>query len=234
MAATPSNKISKIWETLPEIFSAISESTNSIRNRIVGTLTLTAILIAVFQVEIVVASSLEYSTSRELLQALSKEFKVLIAAVAGPFIHQGPRHLIGNLGMLLIAGGYLEYEYDQHFLYVFYLSVGYLAAWAPLTIGFSGAIGASGVTFGLTSWLLIHSTSRLLEMAYSGNFDRRAWHVLPFAFGFLKAHQTIEIIPVISGADDVTHLFGAFLGMIIGATFVLQFHGIGFRKPEGE
>jgi membrane associated rhomboid family serine protease len=149
---------------------------------------------------------------------------MLITATIGPFIHQGPRHLTDNLGVLIVAGAYLEYQYDRGLLYIFYPAVGYLAAWAPLALSFVGSVGASGVTFGLTTWLLVHSISRVLEMGYDGVLDLRILHFAAIIFGLVKAQKAVAILAMMDGADDVTHFVGAFLGLALGVKFVLDYH----------
>ncbi|WP_247729190.1 rhomboid family intramembrane serine protease [Halovivax limisalsi] len=197
-----------------------------LRNQVIATLTLLSLLVAIFQAEVFVANALEFSTSRALLESLSREAKIFLAATIGPFIHQGPRHLTDNLGVLLVAGAYLEYQYDRSRLYIFYLGVGYVAAWAPLAMGSVGSVGASGVTFGLTSWLLVHSISRLLEMGYGGAIDLRTFHSAAVFFGLVKTQEAVAILSRMDGADDVTHFFGAFIGLFLGIKFALDYHDI--------
>ncbi|WP_433624025.1 rhomboid family intramembrane serine protease [Halomicrococcus sp. NG-SE-24] len=172
------------------------------------------------------ANLLGFSSVQPLLNSLSRETKIFLAATVGPFIHQGSDHLTDNISVLLVAGAYLEYECNRNSLYGFYLGVGYLAAWAPLTLGFTGAVGASGVTYGLTTWLLVHSISRPLEVAYDGAIDRRILHFAPVFFGLVKARETAAILSMMDGADDVTHFFGAFVGLLLGIYFVLDYHDI--------
>jgi membrane associated rhomboid family serine protease len=213
-------------------FFQVLSSATRFRNQVIGTITLTAVLAAIFQAEVITANALEYSTSRALLTSLSREAKIFLAATLGPFIHQGPRHLTDNLGVLLVAGAYLEYQYDRSFLYTFYLGVGYLAGWAPLAMGSVGSVGASGVTFGLTSWLLVHSISRVLEMGYNGVLDLRILHFAPVIFGLVKAQEAVAILGVMDGADDVTHFLGAFIGLFLGLKFVLDYHDINLSSRE--
>ncbi|WP_160113964.1 rhomboid family intramembrane serine protease [Halobellus limi] len=216
----------KTRSQLTRFFFQVLSSATQLRNQVIGTITLTALLVAIFQAEMIAANALDYSTSRALLTSLSREAKIFLAATIGPFIHQGPRHLTDNLGVLLVAGTYLEYQYDRSFLYTFYLGVGYLAAWAPLAIGSVGSVGASGATFGLTSWLLVHSISRLLEVGYDRVLDLRTLHAAAVFFGLVKARETVVILGMVSGADDVTHFLGAFIGLLLGLKFVLDYHDI--------
>lgn len=211
---------------LPALFVRFLHSVRELRNEIIGTITLIAFLVAIFQVEVLTATAFEYASSRALLNSLPREAKTLIAATIGPFIHRGPRHLTDNLGVLLVAGAYLEYQYNRRFLYIFYPTVGYLAAWVPLLMGSVGSVGASGVTFGLTSWLLVHSISRLLEMGYEGVLDLRVLHFTAVFFGLVKAREAVVLLGMMDGADDVTHFFGAFIGLSLGLRFVLDYYGL--------
>ncbi|NLV08055.1 rhomboid family intramembrane serine protease [Haloarcula rubripromontorii] len=211
---------------LPAPFVRFLHSASVLRNEVVGTITLIAFLVAIFQAEILTATAFEYTSSRALLNSVPRDAKIIIAATIGPFIHQGPRHLTDNLGVLLVAGAYLEYQYNRRFLYLFYPLVGYLAAWVPLLMGSVGSVGASGVTFGLTSWLLIHSISRLLEMGYEGTLDLRILHLTAVFFGLVKAREAVALLGMMDGADDVTHFFGAFLGLFLGLRFVLDYYGL--------
>ncbi|QLH83798.1 rhomboid family intramembrane serine protease [Halosimplex pelagicum] len=221
---------------LPSLFIRFLHSASGIRNEVIGTITLIAFLVAIFQAEVLTATAFEYTSSRALLNSFPRDAKIFIAATIGPFIHQGPRHLTDNLGVLLVAGIYLEYQYNRRFIYIFYLIVGYLAAWVPLLMGSVGSVGANGVTFGLTSWLLVHSISCLLEMGYEGALDLRVLHFIAVFFGLVKAREVVALLGMMDGADDVTHFFGAFIGLLLGLRFVLNYYGfsIGTRiqRPE--
>lgn len=93
-------------------------------------------------------------------------------------------------------------------------------------MGSVGSVGASGVTFGLTTWLLVHSISRLLEMGYEGVLDLRLLHFAAVIFGLIKAQEAVALLGMMDGADDVTHFMGAFIGLFLGLKFVLDYHKI--------
>lgn len=226
MSGTRSKVTAHFHNTVLPSFIEFLGIASRLRNQVIATITLLSLLVAIFQAEVLIANALEYSTSRALLESLSREAKIFLAATIGPFIHQGPRHLTDNLGVLLVAGAYLEYQYDRGRLYTFYLGVGYFAAWAPLAMGSVGSVGASGVTFGLTSWLLVHSISRVLEMGYEGVLDMRFLHFAAVLFGLYKAQEAVAILRMMDGANDVTHFFGAFIGLVLGIKFVLDYHDI--------
>jgi membrane associated rhomboid family serine protease len=214
----------QITTIMPDRSVQLLSSGSQFRNQVIGTITLTALLVAILQAEVLVATALNYSSSQALFASFPREVKMLITATIGPFIHQGPRHLTDNLGVLIVAGAYLEYQYDRGLLYIFYPAVGYLAARAPLAMSFVGSVGASGVTFGLTTWLLVHSISRVLEMGYDGVLDLRILHFAAIIFGLVKAQKAVAILAMMDGADDVTHFVGAFLGLALGVKFVLDYH----------
>jgi membrane associated rhomboid family serine protease len=218
----------RIFSTLLNILSQILRYTGRFRSRVIGTFSLTLLLVTVFQVEVLGAHFFGYSSAQALLGSFSRQVKIVIVATIGPFIHQGPQHLTDNLGVLIVAGFYLEYQYNRRYLYLFYIATGYTAAWIPIALGSVGSVGASGVTFGLTTWLLIHSISRIFEMAYKESLDLRALHFGAVIFGLVKFQQAVSIIGSMDGADDITHFFGALIGLIIGLQFVLDYHELGF------
>lgn len=220
--------VTKSWipSKLLSISSQILGPASQLRSRVIGTISLTFLLFVIFQVEVLGSHFSGYSSSHALLDSFSREVKMLIAATIGPFIHQGPRHLTDNLGVLIVAGSYIEYQYDRRYLYTFYIVTGYTAAWIPLAMGSVGSVGASGVTFGLTTWLLVHSISRVFEMAYAGTLDLRVLHSAGVIFGLVKAREAVSIIGIMDGADDVTHFFGALIGLFLGLKFVLDYHDI--------
>lgn len=98
---------SRLPTTLPNLSSQLLSSASNFRNRVIGTITLTTLLVAIFQAEVIAANFSDYSSSQALLDSFTREVKLLTAATIGPFIHQGPRHLTDNLGVLIIAGVYL-------------------------------------------------------------------------------------------------------------------------------
>lgn len=93
-------------------------------------------------------------------------------------------------------------------------------------MGSVGSVGASGVTYGLTTWLLVHSISRVFEMVCEGTLDLRVLHVVAVIFGAVKSQEVVSIISFIDGADDVTHFFGGLIGLFLGFKFVLDYYNI--------
>jgi len=205
---------------------SISEDAEALRDNFVATLTLTGLLVAAFQIEVILAGLLGYSSSMAMLNAPSWEYRRVLGALLGPFLHQGPEHLVDNLGVLLLTAGYLEYEYNRSHIYLFYLIAGYFALLPPLILNLGGAVGASGATFGLSSWILVHSIGRILEMAWESELDLRILHSLPVLFALAKAQVAMQIMNQITGTDDLTHLLGAMIGLFLGIHFTLNYHDI--------
>lgn len=212
-----------------ETLQSLSARFYSLRTQVVGTLTLIGILILVYQVEILLADQMRFQTPQAMFASLPSQLKLILAAMLGPFLHQGNAYLLGNLGVLLLAGAYIEYFYAEASLYVFYLVAGYLAAWFPLFFGSVGAVGASGVTYGLQAWMAVHSISRILVMFSDivdgkGILDRRFGYIIPLAFGAgsTVGATTLVFGGSISGAGDVTHFIGAMIGLAWGVYYAIN------------
>lgn len=195
-----------------------------IGQRLLGTLSLVAILLIVFQVEILASTALGYASVRELFAAPSILTKKFIAVVLGPFLHRGDSHLIGNLGVLLILGAYLEWTHGRKVIYAFYLSIGYVAAWVPVLLGSVGALGASGVTYGLGGLALVFGSYRGLKLAYRGLPTRAIAHLLVAMYGFVSVCSALSqlLLDGVANAGVVTHAFGAFLGAIFAVKILSE------------
>lgn len=192
----------------------------------IGTFTLAALLVFVYQIEIVLTGQFGYQSPQALFDAVPSGLKPVLTAILGPFLHQSASLVLGNLGILLLAGAYIEYFHGERSLYSFYFLAGYTAAWVPLFFGSVGAVGASGVTYGLQAWMAVHATSRIISMLSDGDtiIDRRFGHIVPLGFG---AGSTVAVTMLvfggnIGGAGDVTHFIGAMVGLIWGGFQVLR------------
>lgn len=201
----------------------------SARERVVGTLSIAALLTIVYQIEILAADQFGFPSPQAMFGAIPTSLKSLPTASFGPFLHQSASLVLGNLGILLLAGAYIEYFYGERPLYIFYLVAGYVAAWFPLFFGSVGAIGASGVTYGLQAWMAVHSISCILVIfsdIVDGKviLDRRFGYIIPLAFG---AGSTVGVMTLmfggsISGAGDVTHFIGAMIGLAWGVYYAIN------------
>lgn len=202
-------------------FGILREKVGHVRNQTIGTLTIAALLILVYQAELLLADQLGYVSAKAMFAELPSIGKKVLTAVFGPFLHRGASHVVGNVGVLLLAGSYIEYVYGRGLLYQFYLVAGYFAAWFPLVFGSAGAIGASGVTYGLTAWMMVHAAIRLLQMILdlSSPLDWRVLHIIPLGFGAGKTVTAIAVVinANITGFGQVAHFAGALIGIIWGA-----------------
>lgn len=205
-------------------FKKLPERVGYVRNQAIGTLTIAALLILIYQAELLLADQLGYATARAMFAELPASWKKVFTAVLGPFLHRGAPHVVKNVALLLLFGSYIEYAYGRVLLYKFYLVAGYSAAWFPLYFGSVGAFGASGVTYGLEAWMMVHASSRILRMVsdlksgQSSLLDRRFGEFIPlwFSVGGVMSAVTVITSETINGAGDATHFAGALIGIIWG------------------
>lgn len=201
------------------------------RRRIIGTLSIAVFIILVYQFEVLIATQLGYYSPHALFGAAPTSVKPFITLLFGPFLHQTASHAFGNIGVLLLTGAYVEYFHGERRLYVFYGVVGYIAAVPPLFSGTVGAIGASGVTYGLSSWMAVQAIERIWAFFTDivGEEDilyRRFGHLAAFLFG---AGNTFGITSLvlrgkIDGAGDATHFLGAMIGLVVGTLLIVYNH----------
>lgn len=205
-------------------FRRLRERVGHVRNQAIGTLTIAALLILIYQTELLLADQLGHATARAMFEDLPSIWKKVLTAVFGPFLHRGASHILKNVSVLLLVGSYIEYAYGRNLFYKFYLVAGYFAAWFPLLFGSVGALGASGVTYGLKAWMMVHAISRILRMLsdmksdQSSLVDRRFGEIIPLGFGAggVVSAGTVITSGTINGAGDVTHFAGALIGIIWG------------------
>lgn len=199
-----------------------------VRDKAIGTLSLVALLLLVCLAELLLATGLGFDSPQTMLEAGSVTSKRILAASLGPALHQGYRHIVDNLLILVLAGAYVEYGYGLSALYRFAVVSDYLAAWFPLALGFTGSVGASGITFGLLGWATSHALARcsqaLFEVVTEGEISElsRLVHLLPLALCLAKVRTAIlATLPFSTvGAGELTHLIGAILGLGWGIRYV--------------
>lgn len=207
-------------EKRPGIYQAAERRIRHLREGAIGTLTLVAVLLLVFLVELLLAAGLGFDSPEAMFETLSRTSKRALAVSLGPFLHQGYRHIVDNILILLLVGAYVEHGYDRPTFYRFVLVAGYLAAWFPLVLGFTGAVGASGITFGLMGWAISHALFQVFrgvsEVVAEGNLWGmfRFLHLLPLVLCFAKVRAAIvaTLSFATGGAGELTHLAGAILG----------------------
>lgn len=201
-----------------------TDALGDLRDGTVGTLTIVGVLTLLFQAELLAAAAAGEPAPADLFAPLAPPTKILIGVLGGPLLHLTASHLVGNLGVLLLAGGYVELGYGRRSLYRFFLVDGYIAGWTALVGTFLlgggsvGGVGASGATVGLRVWVTVHAADRLVGMVLDGGLDRRLWHLAPLVFGLAGV---LSLAATLTGvgplrAGDLTHLVGALLGAAWG------------------
>jgi len=137
------------------------------------------------------------------------KFKGFLGIFFAPFIHADFSHLFSNTFPFLILGVALFFFYKEYAYKVFLLIFFFSGFWVWLAARSSYHIGASGIIYGMASFLffsgLIHknrslsSVSLIIVFVYGG----MVWGVLP-----LKPATSWE-----------GHLFGAITGLILTIAF---------------
>jgi len=236
------NNIWLMGKNVVDQLQKITQRLLSFRREIVGTLSLIGVLILVYQGEVLLADHFGYANPMEMFANQSVLQKRLLAALAGPFLHQGSGHIIGNLGLFLLLGIYIEHAYSERVLVTFFLISGYISIWATLGLGFVGAVGASGVTFGLQAWMGIHAFSRFIEYlvdlaSYAIHSikdavdvpdnpgavtHRRLLYAPFFLFGF---GSPVDVLSAVvngqaNGATEISHAVGALVGLSWGLIYL--------------
>lgn len=133
----------------------------------------------------------------------------LIGIFTSPFIHGDYKHLISNSIPLLVLGAAIVYFYNSLAFKVF--------AWVYILGGFwlwlggreSYHIGASGLVYGLTTFLF-----------FSGAFRREArLMALSLLVVFLYGGMVWGIFPLFKGVSWEAHLFGALAGILLAVVY---------------
>ncbi len=145
------------------------------------------------------------------------KLNTLTGIITSPFIHGSFEHLMSNSLPFLLLGTALFYFYKNFAYKVFIIIWIYTGLWVWIAARASFHIGASGIIYGLASFLffsgLIHkkrslaSLSLLIVFIYGG----MVWGVLP-----LKPEISWE-----------SHLFGALTGL-----FTALFFASKYKKEE--
>jgi len=136
-----------------------------------------------------------------------REVSGLIGIITAPFIHSGFSHLFSNSVPLLVLGTAIFYFYPESskkslpMLYIFTNSLVWIFARE------SFHIGASGIVYGLASYLF-----------FSGIFrkDKRAI-TLTLLTIFLYGGLVVGLFPVKEGVSWESHLLGFITGFVLSA-----------------
>lgn len=163
-----------------------------------------------------------------LLLGMSDSRKDFISSLSYQFYHEGFFHLLGNMMLVLIVGGYLERRYSGSLVFATYVVGGSLAALLfAQTSGMSGAplVGASGslcALLGLLFSLEFKNKTRLFYMflpapGYMGfvSVSTIYWVILfcmiEDVSGWMAQPEAFS-----SGVAHLVHLLGFIVGVTIG------------------
>lgn len=134
-----------------------------------------------------------------------REWYRLIGILLAPLIHGSLSHLFANTPPLILLGTMLLYAYPRAARIVIpsvYLGSG-LGVWLFARSAYH--IGASGLTFGLLTFLLTIGILR---------WDKRAI-ALSLAVSFLYGSMLWGIFPTTANISFEAHFFGALVGLIL-------------------
>lgn len=132
-----------------------------------------------------------------------REWSGLVGVFFAPLLHGGFEHLLGNSPPLLVLGTTMLYLYPQSALRVFpavYLGPG-IAVW--LFGRASVHLGASGLVYGLVSYILVAGIIRRDRRAIAASL------LVCFMYGTL----VWGVLPIESGVSWETHLAAAAIGV---------------------
>jgi len=195
----------------------------AILHRVRGTLSIVAVLVVVFLLEVVVQTAAGYESVQAALNAPGTGVKTLLGVVGGPYLHQSAERLIGNLGVILLTASYVESRAGDIRLYQFYVATGFLGAVAAAATQLPGAVGASGAAYGFTGWMLIQGTATLGGVYETHKPWMQPLHALPVLYASVKIYSGIQ--PLLLGVahpGDVAHVTGACIGMLYGAVRIYR------------
>ena len=139
-----------------------------------------------------------------------------LSALSSMFLHGGVTHILGNMVYLFIFGAATEDRLGRFRFLVFYLLVGYIAAYG-FALTYPGSltplVGASGAIAGvLGSHLVLYPRSRTIALVLSViPFRLPSWALLAQFFVFQWFSLGDQ-----SSTAYVAHIYGFVAGMICG------------------
>ena len=154
------------------------------------------------------AAELFFGLDLTSLGVYPRELHGLIGILLAPLIHGSISHLFANTPPLILLGTLLLYAYPRSAKIVIpsvYLGSG-LGVWLFARSAYH--IGASGLVFGLLSFLLVIGILR---------WDKRAI-ALSLAVSFVYGSLLWGVLPSKPEISFEAHLFGALIGVILAFT----------------
>ncbi len=167
------------------------------------------LVVALWVVKLIEVNSGFYFTE---LGVFPRTLSGLKGVITSPFVHGDYKHLISNSLPLLVLAGGLFYFYKS-LAYRVFVGV-YLLGGFWLWLGGREAyhIGASGLVYGLTSFLF-----------FSGVFRRDLrLMALSLLVVFLYGGMIWGIFPLLIGVSWEAHLFGALAGLLYAYVYRLE------------
>ena len=136
---------------------------------------------------------------------LPLKLKNLTGIIFSPFLHGDFDHLISNSVPFLFLGTALFYFYRDFAYKVFFLIYILSGLWVWVAAREAYHIGASGMVYGLASFLF-----------FSGLIHKnRALASLSLIIVFLYGSMVWGVLPIKDGVSWESHLFGAVTGLIL-------------------
>lgn len=151
----------------------------------------------------IIEYSLDYNWS--VYGIFPLKVKNLTGIIFSPFLHGDFDHLISNSVPFLFLGTALFYFYREFAYKVFFLIYLLSGIWVWLAARGAYHIGASGMVYGLASFLF-----------FSGLIHKnRALASLSLIIVFLYGSMVWGVLPIFEGMSWESHLFGAVTGLIL-------------------
>ncbi len=173
------------------------------RKRFIYSLVFPVFFLIIFWLVKLIEYTLDYSFARYGILPLHT--KGLLGIVFSPLIHGDFDHLISNSVPFLVLSTGLFYFYRDYALRVFFLIYFFTGLWVWLAGETAYHIGASGVIYGLASFLffsgLINGNKSLAAISL----------VVVFAYGSM----IWGVLPLQEGISWESHLFGAITGFLL-------------------
>ena len=143
---------------------------------------------------------------------LPRQIEGLLGILTMPFIHQDLKHLFSNSIPLVILGASLVYFYRETSLRVFILIYLLDGIWLWLGGRENYHIGASGIVYGLASFLF-----------FSGIFRKYIrLMAISMLVVFLYGGMVWGLFPIFIGVSWEAHLFGALAGMLCAWVYRIE------------
>ncbi|MCF6365918.1 MAG: rhomboid family intramembrane serine protease [Bacteroidales bacterium] len=167
---------------------------------------------------------IEYSLNLHLYKygIFPLKFENLTGILFAPFIHGDFDHLFSNTFPFLFLGTALFYFYREYALKVFLLIYFFSGFWVWLAARSAYHIGASGIIYGLASFLF-----------FSGIIHKnRALSAVSLIVVFIYGSMVWGILPIKPEISWEGHLFGAVTGFILTLAFAKKIPEEYIVEPE--